>query len=537
MSDAPFEIDLKFLPDWLKESSDSDRYSQFEGDSGERRGRPARRDSAPRGRHPGDSKGGRGPRPERSGPERSGNGPRSLSGPRRGPGGRPQERGFRPARTQEPPPRPKIPVKVELLPEPTGIQGIIRQIKSGSRAYPFFGTARLFLEKPERYRVRITSLENSAPLFQVGEGPVGFDRAQLCRDAFERLRTEYYAENVIEGEPIKGAFKSVARCRSTGTVLGPTSFHGYQPALRKLYEERFSRRMSFREFQSEEIEMLNDEQAVNDWKEQARRSTSYTTLKESEPVTFKTRAEMEDHFKQTYLPGLLKSAACIDLNGAIAGRSHDRDILAGIRDAWERERNFPASLIYHLRPRLLEAGLQIFKHKKRVFFVSPVRPQRHAQGQLFSDGIAAILAVLEKHPRLNRPQLASHVLGASAQADSPETVARKESLASDLHYLVHAGHVIEFHDGTLDLPLSPKAEQSQENSEPSAASGPETVPTDAVQADQEPHVDSALSSSIPAQEPVESSLEENPPGEMASADLAEPSNPATGAPATDTPVS
>jgi hypothetical protein len=39
---------------------------------------------------------------------------------------------------------------------------------------------------------------------------------------------------------------------------------------------------------------------------------------------------------------------------------------------------------------------------------------------------------------------------------------RKEAIASDLHYLIHAGHVIEFHDGTLDLPLSPKAEHSQE---------------------------------------------------------------------------
>ena len=116
-------------------------------------------------------------------------------------------------------------------------------------------------------------------------------------------------------------------------------------------------------------------------------------------------------------------------------------------------------------------------------------------------------------------------------------MARKESLASDLHYLVHAGHVIEFHDGTLDLPLSPKAEQSQENSEPSAASGPETAPTNAVPAHPEPHGDSALSPSIPAQEPVVSSLEENPPGEMASADPAEPSDPATGAPAVDTPVS
>jgi hypothetical protein len=532
MSDAPFEIDLKFLPDWLKESSDSDRYSQFEGDSGDRRGRSGRRDSGPRRPHPGDNKGSRGPRPERSG-----NGPRSQTGPRRGPGGRPQDRGSRPTRTQEPPPKPRVPVKVELLPEPAGIQGIIRQIKSGSRAYPFFGTARLFLEKPERYRVRITSLENSAPLFQVGEGQVGFDRAQLSKDAFERLLPEYYSENVVEGEPLKGAFKSVARCRSTRTILGPTSFHGYQPALRKLYEERFSRRMSFREFQSEEIEILNDEQAVNDWKEQARRSTSYATLKETEPVTFKSRAEIEEHFRQTYLPGLLKSAACIEVNGAVAGRSNDRDILSGIRDAWERERNFPAALIYHLRPRLLEAGLQIFKHKKRVFFVSPVRPQRHAHGQIFSDGIASILSLLEKHPRLNRPQLASHLLGASAQADSPETVARKESLASDLHYLVHAGHVIEFHDGTLDLPLSPKAEQSQENAEPSAASSPETA-AEVVGSDyQEPEGTSAPTQALHSEEPAASSQEEGHHDDTSPAEFSEPSDPAPEVPAVDSPAS
>jgi len=30
-----------------------------------------------------------------------------------------------------------------------------------------------------------------------------------------------------------------------------------------------------------------------------------------------------------------------------------------------------------------------------------------------------------------------------------------------LHYLIHAGHVIEFHDGTLDLPLTARAESEQ----------------------------------------------------------------------------
>ncbi len=353
-------------------------------------------------------------------------------------------------------------MKVELLPEPGGVVGIIKQIKSGTRAYPFFGTARLFLEKPERHRVRISSLDANVPLFQVGDGAVGFDRVALERQAFEQMLSEYYSENVVEGEPLKGIFKSVARCRSTGTILGPTSYHGYQPALRKLYEERFSRRMSFREFQSEEIEMLTDEQSVEQWKNQARLSTSFITTQEAEALTFKTRAEVEEHFRKTYLPQLVKTGITLELGGASARACSDRGIGIALREAWERERSFPACILYHLRPRFMEAGLHLFKHRKRVFFVSPIRPQRHSVGHALSDGVASILSTLEKHPKINRPQLASHILGEALPADAPETVTRKAALASDLHYLIHAGHVIEFHDGTLDLPLSPKADEDKD---------------------------------------------------------------------------
>jgi hypothetical protein len=39
--------------------------------------------------------------------------------------------------------------------------------------------------------------------------------------------------------------------------------------------------------------------------------------------------------------------------------------------------------------------------------------------------------------------------------ESDELLARKKQLAADLHYLVYAGHVIEFADGKLDLPIVP----------------------------------------------------------------------------------
>ncbi len=452
MSELPTELDLKFLPDWLKESPVGNRYADFEGERPER----PRREGGGHGDRRG---GGGGPRNDR-GPRRDGPPGARRDGPPRGGGGkRPFDKnrggGDRDQRGPRPPreaPRPLTPVQVEFLPEPNGLAGITRQIKAGSRAYPLFGTARLFLERPERHRVRITSLEAGTAMFQIGDGPVSFDQAAVERSAFHTLRDEYYKEETVQGEPLKGNFRNVARCRSTGTLLGPTNYHAYQPGLRKLYEERFSRRMSFPQFQHEEIEIVSDEQAVADWKEQARSTTTYTTLKEAEPVVFKSAFDVEQHFRKHYLAEAVKTGQTLETSGPASRATSDRSIGTALRTAWEAEKQFPQNIVNLLRPAFHDAGLHYFKHRKRMIFVSPIRPQPAPRGQTFSDGIASILTVVREHPRATRHDLAVRILGEGH--DSPDAAPRKAALAGDLHYLVHQGHVIEFHDGTLDLPLT-----------------------------------------------------------------------------------
>jgi hypothetical protein len=464
MSDQSSDLDLKFLPDWLKESPVENRYANFQGEAPDRRG------DRNRGSGGGKPFGApRGDRPNRGGPpQRSGGGDRrdAQRAPRRE--GAPRGGDRRPEQRPPAPLPPQAPsVRVEFLPEANGMAGIAKQIRSGSRAYPLFGTARMFLERPERHRVRITSLDANKPLFQMGDGPVSFDRTGLERNAFQLLKGEYYKEEILEGEPIKGNFSNVARSRSTGAFLGPTNHHGYQPALRKLYEERFSRRMSFSEFQHEEIVIVNDAQIISDWKEQARSSTTFTTLKEAEPIIFKSLSEAEQHFRKTYLLQLIKSAVSLETSGEASRACTDRGILTGLRASWEQERGFPGSLVHHLRPRFTDVGLHFFKHRKRIIYISPIRPQRHSPTQLFSEGIASILSIVEVQPKITRPQLAVKLLG--EQYDTPEFLPKKAGLASDLHYLIHAGHVIEFHDGTLDLPLSPRAEnEALEKPKPSS---------------------------------------------------------------------
>jgi hypothetical protein len=62
----------------------------------------------------------------------------------------------------------------------------------------------------------------------------------------------------------------------SGTLLGPTNHHAYQPQLRSLYEQRFSRRLSFADYQRQ-IEIVSDPAVVERWKEEARKVTTYTT--------------------------------------------------------------------------------------------------------------------------------------------------------------------------------------------------------------------------------------------------------------------
>ena len=205
-----------------------------------------------------------------------------------------------PDRVAQAPPKP-FEGTIRFLPRQSVFENVIAQIKSGSVAYSLFVLARLFLEKPGRYEVRLTA-KAEAPLYQLGEeGEVSVDREFLERNAFRFAQRDFYQVNVVESDPIKGSFSNVARCRLSGTLLGPTNHHAYQPQLRSLYEQRFSRRMSFADYQRQ-IEIVSDPAVVERWKEEARKITTYTTVREQTPLTFASVAEAERHFRSQYLP-------------------------------------------------------------------------------------------------------------------------------------------------------------------------------------------------------------------------------------------
>jgi hypothetical protein len=326
----------------------------------------------------------------------------------------------------------------------------------------------MFLERPERHRVRIRSLDNQSLLYQFGDdGPIAMEPATLERLAFNDKKDEFYQSEIVEKEPIKGNFTSIARCTLSGKLLGPTNYHTFQTTIRSLYEQRFSRRMSFEEYRRT-VEITTDPEIVNQWKEEIRKVVTFRTKdSEEDAQAFDSIAAVEQHFRAHYLDKLMRPCLAAEISGETARHLSDRRIVASIRKARDRENRFPAQIAGALRFGLNQAGLHIFKHKKRILYISTVRPQLFDPNQAtVSAGLASILSTLKSFPKITRKQLAEKIFSKglgekAADETSPEYQQAKTNLATDLIWLAKAGHVIEFADGTLDLPLPPKQTEKQ----------------------------------------------------------------------------
>src|SRR5438876_12396329 len=439
------------LPAWVSEPAPTERYAQHEGqDRRERDGRDRR-----------DGRGGKRKRPMpnrgKSGLHRatskSEEGDRHRDRRARPPRRRQDQRRFRNLQSgsdhRPPVERPLPPIAVKFLPRVSAFENVVAQIKSGSVAYSLFALARLFLEKATRHDVQLTAPPES-PLFQLGEnGDVSVDRRLLERNAFRFGQADFYKVDIAETEPIKGNLTNVARCRLSGTLLGPTNRHDYQRRLRNLYEQRFSRRMSFADYQRR-IQIVTDPAEIEKWKEDARKVTTFSTLRDETPVTFSSATETERHFQQHYLPDLVRPVSELVIDGPVSRRLNDRVLNRLIESEWTRETRSPSPMMQELAARFREAGLHVFRHRRGMLFVSSIYPRHFWHEETgVSSQVRTILEAITAKPRIGRKELADKLI---VNLSAEETERVKMALASDLRWLVTEGYVIEFSDGSLDLP-------------------------------------------------------------------------------------
>jgi len=107
-------------------------------------------------------------------------------------------------------------------------------------------------------------------------------------------------------------------------------------------------------------------------------------------------------------------------------------------------------MMQELAGRFRHNGLHVFRHRRGMLFVSPIRTRAFVyEHSGVSPTVNAILEALAGTAVIHRKQLFEKLIGDVTAEDAEP---RKLALASDLRWLISEGYVIEFNDGSLDLP-------------------------------------------------------------------------------------
>ncbi len=496
--DTEINLELAFLPAWAQQSPTVNRYANYQGgedrrDRGDdRRGRGdrgPRRDQRPPRRDQPSGPGrdqNRSPRGDRRGPSRPGDGPR---GPRR------QDQ---PERRVEQ--APLLEITVAFKADDKGVDSLARQIRMTGRAYPLFDIAQMVLAKPERHSVTFSVKKDGEgkvkqPLFvcALDESLWLSEEEAVAHVLRSHFATFYQAERTATEAP-KGVYTFVAQCGMSGVILGPPNYHDYQNQLRKLHAERFAR-MPYDAFKAR-VRIVKDEAVVKKWIDDQSWKTEFNCLNVPEPKKLATREEVEKHFRETHLANIIKPVETQQLSGAASRGLKCQELMRLLRNVWEDQKRFPLQIATVLSQQFAARGLQFFKVNKTVTHVAVARPQYlDLETTPVSEGIKRIVEFVTARPKCTHKQLLDALapspapapvpapVEGAAPAAAPEATPEQTAVISDLHWLVHQGHVIEFANGVLEMAKKPAPRPPKPAP---ALTAPAVIPTDAIASPADP---------------------------------------------------
>jgi hypothetical protein len=241
---------------------------------------------------------------------------------------------------------------------------------------------------------------------------------------------------------------------------------------------------------------------------------------------------VQQHFREVHKDNIIKPVESHKLTGTAARSLRSPELVRFVRSVWEDQRRFPLQIATVLSQQFAGHGLQFFKVNKTITHVAVARPHYlDLDATPVSEGVKKIVDYINAHAKCTRrtllealapapaapaiipvpapapvaeaqpapdaaapaetsaaveatPATATPATAAPAQAPTPapspqpQPTAEQTAVISDLHWLIHQGHVIEFANGTLEtakkpLPKPPKPEPKPAEVAPAPAPTPE----------------------------------------------------------------
>lgn len=337
-----------------------------------------------------------------------------------------------------------LPLEISFIPERRGLGVIVRRIRNAKKAFPLPAIADLFLKKNDYYMVKVESKDSEFHLYQCTHCSQLFQSESAGEDhLFDAHADHYFDIETVETDPPSGNFPVIAKCGLCGEILAPPNHHTYKQRVREVRDSRYPD-MPLAKYE-ERIEATDDDSAVEEWKQKNSSKQQYTPKGDSEmgPLDAEgAKKYMADNFGRKDL----RRNKRFVVPATAAWKTEDTQLLQMFRAAWQKEKNFPITLIHALRPALRHMKLNIFKVGKKATYVCAVQPAPIDPEHSVSP-IKEMLDYIQQNPGCSRDKLLEGVRG------SGYVEAEEGQILKSLHWLVDCGHVVEFTDGTLSVPV------------------------------------------------------------------------------------
>ena len=160
--------------------------------------------------------------------------------------------------------------------------------------------------------------------------------------------------------------------------------------------------------------------------------------------------DVEAEVVREVVPSLIQNTRKVVMRVDEIDSIPDPSLKSAVVNAWRRESRHPTSLSFALRAAFKHKRLFLFRAggRRGQYFVTAVQPAP-LDAEHVIESIREVLMHLREHPGCNREELVSSLRA----GESPNSEAGREVLAP-LGWMIERGHIIEFHNGTLSVPLA-----------------------------------------------------------------------------------
>ena len=350
---------------------------------------------------------------------------------------------------------PSLPLKVSFLPDQKRLAGVVRRISAARLSYPLVDLAYLFLTKPKSCHVKLEADDRSGlHLYQCKLCRMtASDSDVLVRHIVKDHLEDYFRKEEVIVDPPSGQFVCIARCRLSGILLGPPNHHSYAAKVNEVHGARYAH-MSMEEYKKN-IEMIHDPELIEKWKEESRKQIFYFSRKEADSEHRLKLADVEAFMLKDVVPALMQKERRVILPVETARKIEDMPLLRCVREAWAKESKTFITLSFALSGAFHHMDLYLFRAGRGSNFVSSTCPSP-LNPDYVVDSIREVLTYLREHPGCSRVDLVKGIRS-GVDMDSPEA----GKVLAPLSWLVEKGHIIEFFNGALAVPIQGRPEKKK----------------------------------------------------------------------------